>query len=158
MKETAAAAGAWKLHTSMCGLTGLYEAGTLPPHTHIPVHIMVPISCFLSLHLPASLPVSSSMSPARLYLCHCVHICLSVALLVFKGPKFIWFHYHFPSLEPYLFVFSPFLIIIYMQLGHMLEMKCEFDKAAMALTPSHGLKAPNPLEKSRLFFFFSFFS
>lgn len=36
----------------------------------------------------------------------------------------------------------------------MLEMKCEFDKAATALASNRGLKALNPLEKSRLSFFF----
>lgn len=51
--------------------------------------LWVQISNFVSLYLPTTLAVPSCMSLACLCLCHYVHICLSVALLVFKGPEFI---------------------------------------------------------------------
>ena len=51
--------------------------------------LWVQISNFVSLHLPATVSVSLCVSLACLCLCHYVHICLSVALLVFKGPEFI---------------------------------------------------------------------
>lgn len=77
-------------HPNVC-LGGLHRAGTpLRSLAHrVPEHVVVHISHSPPLHLPASLSVSSSMSLAHLCLCHCVHICLSVALLVFKGPEFI---------------------------------------------------------------------
>lgn len=148
----------WVVHPRTMASKVVVEQRSFLDHSHV-VSLCTPwvqISNFFSLYQPSTLAVSSCMPLACLYLCQCVHICLSVALLVFKGPEFIWFHYHFPSLELYLFVFSPFLIIIYMRLGCMLEMKCEFDKAATALASNRGLKALNPLEKSRLSFFFFF--
>lgn len=64
---------------------------SLQAHSYIVFLCMlwVQISSFVSLYLLATLAVSSCMSLACLYLCHYVHICLSMALLVFEGPEFI---------------------------------------------------------------------
>lgn len=72
------------------GFKGLCGAEILPGSFTccVLVHI-VGANLQFCLYQPSTLAVSSCVPPACLYLCHCVHICLSVALLVFKGPEFI---------------------------------------------------------------------